>query len=377
MTAPATPKIQIGPQIGAPSSLENVPVGRLAVDATYQRATDSAQSRRIIAGMVKEWNWALCQPLVVSRRDDGALLILDGQHRHAGAVARGDIPYLPCSILSSLDLKGEAKTFVDLNTRRQKLSQPQVFHGMLAAGDEQAKAVLDLIEHSGWRLARTKNTGIWKPGDLECAPALVTIYATKGAAHVSFALNTLRAAYPETAVRQSSTLLHSLVSLFDDLPNDPVPLADLITAIGEVDPDLWLSRGLIYRASHPALTRHAAIAATMLLAAKGEEPPAARPVTLAPVTRIDASLFPPSALAPLPKLASPAPAKAPGMTPQGGISGAVPLDRRSTAKTPPGKREAFAFDTTGKGWCGQCDQRVSREKASACADRFCHARPHT
>lgn len=348
MIAPVSP----GPQVGAPSSLENVPVGRLTVDPSYQRATDSRQSRNIIAGMVKEWNWALCQPLVVSRRDDGALLILDGQHRHAGAVARGDIPFLPCSILSSLDLQGEAKTFVELNTKRQKLSQAQVFHGMLAAGDPQAKAVLELIEQSGWRLARTKGTDNWKPGDLECAPALVMIYNAKGPDPVSFALNTLRAAYPETAVRQSSTMLHSLVSLFDHLPNDPVPIPDLIAAIGAVEPDLWLSRGLIHRANHPALTRHESIAATMLMAAKGEAPPSTVPVALRQ---------------------SPSPAPAPAPTPAPKPASYAPAPRPKPA---PAKSD-FAFGSEGKGFCSQCDQLVSRQKAAACSDRFCKARPHT
>ena len=32
---------QVGPQVGAPPSLEQIPVDRLQVDAAYQRATDT------------------------------------------------------------------------------------------------------------------------------------------------------------------------------------------------------------------------------------------------------------------------------------------------------------------------------------------------
>lgn len=348
----------IGPQIGAPPSLEQIPVARLTVDPTYQRAIDSTASRRIIAGMVKRWDWSLCQPLVVSRRDDGALLILDGQHRHAGAQARGDIPFLPCTILSSLDVQGEARTFVELNTKRQKLSQSEVFHGMLAAGNADAKAVLDLIEQSRWSVVRHSNTACYKPGDLACAPALVEIYRSKGGPTVSFALNTLRAAYPDVTVRQSATLLHALVMLFDMLPDDPVPMPDLIAAIGAVPPDLWLSRGIIHRQTFPALSRHTAIAATMLMAARGEEPPSTIPVARQP--------------SPVAAPASDAGTKAPGMAAKPTLA-----EPRPSAFRPRAKPSDFTFGTSGKGWCSQCEQLVSREKASACADRFCKARPHT
>jgi hypothetical protein len=70
---------QLPPQQGNPPSLEWCSVDRLSVDRAYQRATDSPASRKIIAAMVKGWDWTLCQPLVVSRRADGGLFILDGQ----------------------------------------------------------------------------------------------------------------------------------------------------------------------------------------------------------------------------------------------------------------------------------------------------------
>lgn len=365
MIAPVQNRVPCGPQIGAPPSLEQIPVGRLSVDPTYQRATDSPASRQIIVGMVKRWDWSLCQPLVVSRRSDGDLLILDGQHRHAGAIERGDIHFLPCVILSSLDLEGEAKTFVELNTRRQRLTQAEVFHGMLAAGDPQAKAVADIIAQTGWTVRKGSNTAAYKPGDLECAPGLVKIFARKGDAPLRFALSSLRAAYPETAVRQSATLLKALVDVFDLILDDPVPTADLIAALGAIPPDVWISRGIIHREALPTMSQIAAIAATMLAAAKGEQPPSTRPVS----RRADPAPVP----AQLPATAAPAAAP----TAPAPAAPARPISFAPKPSLPPAKPEAFTFGTSGKGWCGQCDQLVSREKAKHCADRFCHARPHT
>lgn len=354
MIAPVQNRIPCGPQVGVPPSLEQIPVHRLAVDPTYQRATDSPASRRIIVGMVKRWDWSLCQPLVVSRRSDGSLLILDGQHRHAGAIERGDIHFLPCVILSALGLEGEAKTFVELNTKRQRLTQAEVFHGMLAAGDPQAKAVADLITQTGWTVRKGSNTAAYKAGDLECAPMLVKVYAFKGEAPVQFALTALRAAYPDTPVRQSATLLKALVDVFDTMLDDPLPTAKLIDAIGAVQPDTWISRGIIHRESFPAMSHIAAIAATMVAAARGQEPPSARPI--------------PAKATPVAPVAAPRPAPTPAPVPKPATFAPAPRPRAATQK--PGT----VFGTSGKGWCEQCDQLVSREKARACTDRFCTAR---
>lgn len=361
MNAPAHHnRITPGPQVGAPPSLENVPIDRLTVDPTYQRATDSPASRRILIGMVKKWDWSLCQPLIVSRRADGSLLILDGQHRHAGAKERGDIPFLPCTLLSSLDLEGEARTFVELNTKRQRLTQAEVFHGMLAAGDEQAKAVAEMIEQTGWTVRKGSNTATYKAGDLECAPMLVKTFDAKGAAPVRFALDALRAAYPDTPVRQSSTMLKALFDVFDRLCDDPalaavVPTNALIAAIGAVEPETWMSRGVIHRSTRPAVSMTAAIAATMLAAAQGKDVPTMRPhlPKAAPVAL--------AAKAPAFQMAS-RPTTAPATAPA--------VRRPASPATNP-------FGTTGKGWCTQCEQLRSKPAAAACPSQFCTLRRFT
>ncbi len=338
MNAPR--RIEPGPQVGNPPSLEQVPVTRLQVDPTYQRATDSEASRRIIAGMVKKWNWTLCQPLVVARRTDGSLWVLDGQHRLAGAIERGDIPYVPCVISSSLDHADEARTFVELNTRRQKLSQGQIFHGMLAAGDPDAKQVQQLLNDTGWRVMRNSNTASYKPGDLECAPMIVRMLAARGEPATRFALTVLRAAWPDKAVRQSATLIKAVVELFDQVNDTSLTAAKLIASIGSILPERWISRGAALQDHDRALSAVTAIARAMLSLASGEAQPSfTRPVT---------------AVSP-PKL----------------ITKPIPAARPFTA--PPPER---VFGASGKGWCAQCETLRSREYAGACTNRFCKLRGH-
>lgn len=336
-------RVSKGPQVGAPPSLEQVPVDRLNVDDSYQRATDSPGSRAIIVRMIKQWDWSLCQPLVVARRADGSLWILDGQHRHAGAVERGDIAFLPCVILSSLDREGEARTFVKLNTERQKLNQAEIFHGMLAAGDPDAKAVQQLLDNAGWRVVRSSGTDNWKPGDLQCAPMLVKALKLKGTAPVQFALTTLRAAYADVAVRQSATLLKALFDVFDMIVDAGVSVNMLVKAISAIAPEVWPVRGVALQERQPNISATNAIARAMIRESK---PASATP----PPTVAQGAL--PTAVASPRAVATPMPSRTP-----------LPSAKASA--------DAPVFGTTGKGWCSQCEQLVSRDKATACRSSFC------
>jgi hypothetical protein len=340
MTAATTKlgqKVQLGPQIGAPPSLEQVPLDRLQVDPAYQRAVDGAQSRRIIRRMVQEWNWALCQPLSVSRRADGALYVLDGQHRLTGARERGDIHYLPCVIASNLDRAGEASTFVKLNTERQRLGENDVFMGMLAAGDPDAAQVQELMAGAGWTIARTKNVKAWKPGQLLCGPMLVRLLKARGSGPVQFALNVLRAAYPETPVTITATMLAALAELFDDA--ESFNAASLVKAIGAQPPLKWLNERDRHQARFPAMSKQTALAQVLEYAALGKALPQPAP-------------------RPMPSTGHPAIAAGPAPRP-----------------APPPAISPFGAE--GKGWCKQCEHLRSRSFAASCKDEFCKLRPHT
>lgn len=254
--------------IGTPPTLEWVDLTRLSVDPDYQRATDGAHSRRIIFGMVKRWDWALCQPLVVSRRADGSLFILDGQHRHAGALKRGDIPHLPCVILSGRSGEEEAEAFVALNTKRQRLSQSDIFNGMLAAGDPAAKAVAQMLAETGWRVCRSCSTDNFKPGDLVCAPMLTRATKTHGEAAVRNALTTLREAYAETAVTNPATLLRALMTIFRDDRLSGMDPDGFVESVGTIPPTEWLDEARDYQRDNPSLSRPEALVEAMLLNAR-------------------------------------------------------------------------------------------------------------
>lgn len=262
--ATANLSVTLGPQNGAPPSLEFVQLDRLNVDQAYQRATDGAASRRLIVGMLRSWEWPLCQPLVVARRDDGSLWVLDGQHRLTGARERGDIHHLPCVVLPALNSDQEALTFVSLNTRRQKLSQTDIFNGMLAAGDENAKATSTLIDASGWRIVRSTNTQGWKPGDLTCAPMIADMRRRIGEANVRASLTTLRQAYPDVVVTSPAKIIMALSLIYRPGGVEMARQAEVSRSMAQIEPHRWLALAAIRKESQPALTIVAAVARCIL-----------------------------------------------------------------------------------------------------------------
>ena len=154
------------PQRGRRPSLEFRPIADLMIDATYQRSIDSGPSVTLVKRIARAWDWGLCQPLNVARRDDGALYVIDGQHRLAAARMRGDIYDLPCVIIASGSAHDEAVSFVALNQQRRPLTKLELFKAALAAGDGEAVMIQEALNVAGLSVAATSNPDSWKPGQL-------------------------------------------------------------------------------------------------------------------------------------------------------------------------------------------------------------------
>lgn len=245
------PRALIEPPVGNPPTLEWIAAERLAIDESYQRATDGSKSRNLIFNIAKRWNWSYCQPLVVSRRADGSLYVIDGQHRLSAALRRGDLMHLPCVVLHGQEAESEAAAFVALNTQRQRLSQSDIFNALLASGDAAAKHVADILHETGWRQSRA---AVPMVGTLTCAPMIVKALKLHGEAVVRNALTALREAYPEKPVGKMSLLLKALFVVFTENRCCADPDA-LISALSEIEPDDWEMHGQDARRNDVSLSR--------------------------------------------------------------------------------------------------------------------------
>lgn len=138
---------------------------QLKVDPLYQRELDS-KSQRLIRDIAEQWDWSLCQPLVVASRRDGSLFVVDGQHRLEAARHRGDIAQLPCVIVHPADPADEAAAFVALNQRRRPLTAFAMYNGALAAGDEAAIQLQRLLDKHRLSFSGAADIKNLKPGQL-------------------------------------------------------------------------------------------------------------------------------------------------------------------------------------------------------------------
>lgn len=255
----------MGELVGDPPTLEWIALDRLTVDESYQRSVGSHRSRIIIAGMVRLWDWRLCQPLTVVRRDDGSLMIIDGQHRWTGAKARGDIAHLPCVVSRDIDAAGEADMFVALNTRRRQLSQGDIFRAALVSGNETAQIVAGLVDQAGLSFARDNVTDRWKPGQIFCGPMLIKAVKTFGEPVVRNALTALAEAHAGQVLTSGATLLKSLFVIYrDDAPRpgfDPDLFIEGLAAVQHRD---WIDEIVRVKREQPALSRVDALATAMI-----------------------------------------------------------------------------------------------------------------
>jgi len=132
---------------GDKPSLEWVEKGLLSVDDSYQRAE---RLTRILA-LASDWSWLACGALIVVRRRDGSMVVVDGQHRWLAACRRSDINELPCCVFD--ETKGgtvdEAAAFIRANTNRKTVRTDELFGARVAAEQPPAIQVDDLIKSIG------------------------------------------------------------------------------------------------------------------------------------------------------------------------------------------------------------------------------------
>jgi hypothetical protein len=91
---------------------------------------------------------------VVSRREDGSMVALDGQHRlYALRLANHDEPLL-CDVQEGLTLADEAELFILLQADRKAVRVYDKFKARLVAKDPIALEVQKLVVASGLRIAK-------------------------------------------------------------------------------------------------------------------------------------------------------------------------------------------------------------------------------
>lgn len=218
MSRPATDRLKVNPPLGVMAVLQYALPAQLKIDPDYQRSIDNGPSQSLIRKIAQHWNWALCLPLVVSRRaDTGDMFVIDGQHRLAAARLRGDIQQLPCVVGEFASKADEAASFVHLNQQRRALGKLDIFKAALASGDSEACGIAAALTEAGLSIASTTNPESWKPGMLVNIGGIERVWRRIGPIRTRVSLQILARALEGEVMRYAGSIFPGLAALAAEL----------------------------------------------------------------------------------------------------------------------------------------------------------------
>ncbi|MDE1914720.1 MAG: ParB N-terminal domain-containing protein [Sphingomonadales bacterium] len=422
MTRKATDRLKMNKPLGMMPPLQYLPPDLLNIDATYQRSLDSDASTALIRSIAQYWNWDLCQPLVVSRRVDGALYVIDGQHRLAAAKLRSDIPQLPAVVVSYTNAADEAASFVHLNQQRRLLTKIDLFKASVASGDSEASQILKAVTDAGLTIAPHSNFTAWKPGMISHIGGLQSCWRVRGPVVTALACKALAQAFRGQVLRYGGTIFPGLAAIVavetngghDAFADEMWPV--FIETVSAQTQEAWRGAVMAVRSGDDSLSSRRASEVVFsdrwrdvlrdLFDGDEDRPAHPSPAAgqsaepdeddeeddgegqddgeddiAAAITARAANPPPPRDLRRAASVAVPAPRSpkpaarpvtlAPGK-PAGTVRNGRPVvpARLFPPKAAP-KAQMFRVDDYGKGWCDQCDRRRTPGEVTACTDRFC------
>lgn len=115
-------------------------VSKLMIDPTVQGALQSRRVEKIINDFKEEQVGIL----IVSKRENGDLVVLDGFHRST-ALKRLGVEKVMCQVYEGLCLKEEAEKYLYLNKERKQPRAIDDYKVSLVAGDEKTLIVQNLL----------------------------------------------------------------------------------------------------------------------------------------------------------------------------------------------------------------------------------------
>lgn len=327
MSRPATSRLKVNPPLGRMPTLQFVLPSELAVDPSYQRSIEANDSQTLIRRIAQFWNWDLCQPLVVSRRGDGALYVIDGQHRLEAAKLRGDISQLPCVIVAYANAADEAASFVHLNQQRRPLTKLDLFKAAIASEDPDAVAIMAALTHAGLSVAPHSNFSAWKPGMVSNIGGIEAAWRRYGPTVTGTAFRALAQGFEGQVLRYAGTLFPGIVAVCSDEMRrvdafDAARFDKFLTMLALRKQENWRADVLKLNADNPLLNFSSASTKVMLDA----------------------------------------------WARANGVSPAPNVVQIPQAQTP---AEATVPEFDGMRWCDQCDMRIDHRQASGCRSRFC------
>jgi hypothetical protein len=188
---------------------ESVRIEDINVDASYQRPL----SRAKIDQMWEKFDPAEMTAIVVSRRADGSLWALDGQHRLELLSRLGKAVVL-ADVREGLTVEQEAHLFYRLNTGQTRVGSWDTFRARLRAREPIAVRINEIVERHGFHLGRDiENGGISATSALERAFDMGRLDKT---------LSIISTVWPNDRVSLEASIILGIAVFLASSDSDPV-----------------------------------------------------------------------------------------------------------------------------------------------------------
>lgn len=112
------------------------------------------------------------------------------------------------------------------------------FHAALAAADEDALEIQQLVTDAGLRITRNTASAAWKPGEIAFTASIASTIRKHGAAVASAALTNIAEAFPGQKVLHSGSIFLGMVKILAAPPPEFDP-DRLLRALQSQSADAW------------------------------------------------------------------------------------------------------------------------------------------
>lgn len=139
-----------------PPTIKKVRASELIMDIRVQRDLDPRRVRIIASDLNLNAIGTLC----ISKRDDGTMVVIDGNHRRAALIDAGfGDTSVNAEVYTGLELADEAALFRHRNNT-QKVGYLDRFRVRLIEGEEYAVKVANLANKYGWAVVSNDGSGL-------------------------------------------------------------------------------------------------------------------------------------------------------------------------------------------------------------------------
>lgn len=242
---------------GEKPRLDWIAVSAIRVDENYQRQL----KKKRVAQILRDFNWAHFQPVMLAEHDDGTFTVFDGQHRVEAARQHPHVDRVPAAVVRFEEGCAEAGAFIGVNVNRSAITNIEKYYAGIEAGNPEMMAVCSALEEAGCEIVEA---GVYTPAPNKTAAVASISRAIKlyGEAAVTSACLVLRAAWPKDKGALNGSLIIALARIYkanrkiivhermvEKLKGKSRPLltadADALRKIGGGDSILNLTRAVV------------------------------------------------------------------------------------------------------------------------------------